>query len=65
MNNKQYEGTIARLTSHVDYLEAELDYLNRILVEVGFPEGIETLKASVEELMEETKELHPVRRPKA
>jgi hypothetical protein len=53
MDNKQYEKTIAKLVSKVDMLEAELVYLNKILVQVGFPEGIATLKASVEELLEE------------
>lgn len=57
MNNKQYEREIAKLTSQIDYLEAELVYLNRILMEVGFPEGITTLKTSVEELIEETLEV--------
>lgn len=53
MDNKQYEKTIAKLESKADMLEAELIYLNKILIEAGFPEGIVTLKASVEELLEE------------
>ena len=52
MNNKQYEKTIAKLVSKVDMMEAELIYLNKILVQAGFPEGIRTLKDSVEELLE-------------
>ncbi|MBM3191484.1 MAG: hypothetical protein FJZ63_02355 [Chlamydiae bacterium] len=54
MNNKQYEKTIAKLVSKIDQLETELVYLNKILMEAGFPEGIKTLKSSVEELLEET-----------
>lgn len=57
MRNKQYEKTIAKLVSKVDMLEAELIYLNKILIEAGFPEGIRTLKASVEELLEEEVEV--------
>lgn len=53
MDIKQYEKTIAQLESKVDQLEAELIYLNKILIEVGFCEGIKTLKSSVEELIEE------------
>lgn len=48
-NNKQ----MALYESHIDHLEAELSYLNRLLVDVGFPEGIVTLKLSAEELLKE------------
>jgi hypothetical protein len=51
--NKQYEKTIAKLVSKIDQLETELVYLNKILIQVGFTEGIKTLKQSVEELIEE------------
>ena len=50
---KQYEKKIALLETKIDLLEAELTYLNKILMDVGFTEGIKTLKASVEELIEE------------
>ena len=53
MINKDYEKTIARLVTKVDQLETELVYLNKILIQVGFQEGIKTLKESVEELIEE------------
>lgn len=59
MNNKQYEKTIAQLESKVDLLEAELIYLNKILVKAGFPEGVKTLKESVEELLEEEMQTAP------
>jgi hypothetical protein len=51
--SKQYEKTIAKLVSKIDQLETELVYLNKILIQVGFTEGIKTLKQSVEELIEE------------
>jgi len=52
MNNKT-NATIASLESHIDMLETELSYLNKILIQCGFPEGITTLKKSVEELLSE------------
>ena len=48
-NNNQ----IAVLESRVDHLETELSYLNKILIQCGFPEGIATLKESVMEMLEE------------
>ncbi len=48
-----YNKQMANYESRIDHLEAELSYLNRILVDVGFPEGIVTLKLSAEELLKE------------
>lgn len=54
MENKQnLNSRVAFLESKVDMLEAELIYLNEILTRCGFPEGIETLKETVEELLSE------------
>ncbi len=55
--DKQANATIAKLESKVDLLEAELIYLNKILVQAGFPEGIQTLKETVNELLEESQEV--------
>jgi hypothetical protein len=44
---------VAALETLVDHLKTELFYLNKILVECGFSEGIATLKMSVEELLKE------------
>lgn len=44
---------IASLESRVDHLETELSYLNNILIQCGFPEGITTLKATVMEMLQE------------
>jgi type II secretory pathway component PulJ len=59
MSTKQYEKTIAKLVSKIDHLETELVYLNRILIQAGFPEGIRTLKDTVEELLEVSSENTP------
>jgi uncharacterized coiled-coil protein SlyX len=48
---KLLETRIAFLESHVDLLETELTHLNELLVNCGFPEGIKTLKSTVEELL--------------
>lgn len=48
-NNKK----IAALESLVDHLKTELSYLNEILIRCGFPEGIVTLKKTVEEVLSE------------
>ena len=47
---------IAALESKVDHLESEIVHLDDILKECGFPDGISTLKVTVEELIAETKE---------
>ena len=44
---------IAALESRVDHLETELSYLNKILIQCGFPEGIATLKETVMEMLQE------------
>lgn len=56
-DNVILRSKVASLESRVDLLEAELGYLNEMLVRCGFPEGILTLRSSVEELLaEETSE---------
>lgn len=42
---------IASLESLVDYLKTELSYLNQMLVDCGFVEGITTLKMAAEEML--------------
>jgi hypothetical protein len=56
MNNKT-NATIAVLESKIDMLETELSYLDKILVQCGFSEGIKTLKMTVEELLLEDAEI--------
>ena len=47
------QSEVARLESKIDQLEAELSYLQELLIKVGFEEGIKTLKTSAEELLVE------------
>lgn len=54
MNTKELNDKIAVLETHVDLLESELCYLDRLLTKCGFPEGIQTLKKTVEELLSST-----------
>jgi hypothetical protein len=49
----QLKARVASLESKVDMLESELMYLNDMLVRCGFPEGINTLKETVQELLSE------------
>ncbi len=51
MDNKELMSKMAQMESQIDHLESELVYLNRILIDCGFPEGIITLKATVEEML--------------
>jgi hypothetical protein len=56
-NNKEdLQKCIASLESHVDLLETELSYLNELLVRCGFPEGVQTLKETAEEMLAEDAE---------
>lgn len=43
---------IAQLQSRLDFIEAELAYVNELLISFGFPEGLESLKRSLEEILE-------------
>lgn len=49
-NTNNYKQAV--LESRIDHLETELSYLNKILIDYGFPEGIETLKYTVEEQLD-------------
>lgn len=43
----------AYLESLVDHLKTELSHLNDLMIQVGFPEGIATLKMTAQELLSE------------
>lgn len=62
-DERSLRTAVAVLESKVDMLEAELGYLNEMLVRCGFPEGISTLKVTVEELLAEDAEAGPGERP--
>lgn len=48
---------VAALESKIDMLETEFQYLNKILIDCGFSNGIETLKMTVEEVISERLDL--------
>lgn len=54
-NNKEeiMSSYTAQLESRIDQLETELADLQKMLIQVGFEEGIPTLKASIKELLQE------------
>jgi len=52
-NNRELNSKVAILESTVDILETELSQLNDLLLKCGFPEGIQTLKKTVEEILTE------------
>jgi hypothetical protein len=49
----QLKARVASLESKIDMLESELMYLNDMLMRCGFPEGVATLKETVQELLAE------------
>ena len=52
-SGNRLRAQIAALESKVDLLESEITHLDDILRECGFPNGIMTLKSTVEELIQE------------
>ena len=52
--NQDIKKTLAGYQSRIDHLETELSYLNQLLVQCGFDEGVKTLKETAEELVAET-----------
>jgi archaellum component FlaC len=62
---KRFKARIAALESKLDFFETEFINLNHMLQECGFPNGIETLKQTVQEVLsEEEDSLEGVRRLK-
>lgn len=57
MDNTDAQHKLAVMESRIDHLETEISYLNSLLIECGFPEGIDTLKLTIQELREE-EDLH-------
>lgn len=54
MANKKLRAKVASLESQVDHLESELTYVHKLLIDFGFPDGIESLKGSLEEVLSVT-----------
>ena len=57
MQKEQMLKKISELESLNDQLLTELRYLNSLLIEVGFEEGIKTLKIAAHQLLQER---HPL-----
>ena len=57
--SKELKKELARLESQVDVLDAQLSHLDAILKSVGFTNGIDTLKKTVEELLQEVEGENP------
>lgn len=53
--NDLMRAKIAALESKCDLLESEITHLDSMLRKCGFPDGINTLKDTVQELIEEVK----------
>lgn len=51
--NDQLRRKLAVTESRLDQVETELTHLNTLLVNSGFPEGIKTLKTTIEDLLGE------------
>jgi len=58
-NKEQLERRVAHLESRLDHCEAELGYLNTLLINSGFPEGVETLKVTIEQLLADPDDAFP------
>ena len=50
-NSRELTAQIGMLETKIDVLETELSYLHEILMRCGFPHGIYTLKATVEDIL--------------
>ena len=51
LKEKNLEKSCARLESQIDVLETEIRVMDKLLLDVGFPEGIRSLKKAAEELL--------------
>lgn len=53
MTHDELLRKVSELESVKDQLQTELCYLDRLLREIGFQEGLRTLKIAAQELLEE------------
>lgn len=56
-NREEMRRRIAWLESRLDQVETEMGHINQLLLDCGFPEGIHTLKVTIEDLLEEAGEM--------
>ena len=61
-NNNDLHRKVAILESKLDQVESELSYIHNLLLDCGFPEGVKTLKMTIEELLSEV-DLDPKKLP--
>ncbi len=50
---KRLQAVLAQMELRIDLLETELTYLDKMLINAGFEEGISTLKIAMEEIADE------------
>lgn len=55
MNQEQLLKKISELETLNDQLTAELNYLDKLLKQIGFDQGLHTLKTAAQEMIEEDK----------
>lgn len=53
LNKAQLLKKIARLESINDHLNSEVKYVDQLMRLIGFTEGLQTVKATAKELLEE------------
>ncbi|MFN0064935.1 MAG: hypothetical protein ACKVOH_01725 [Chlamydiales bacterium] len=53
MERQHYEQKIAHLEFINDQISTELEYIDRLLKIIGFPDGLETIKNAASEVIEE------------
>ncbi len=51
--NQELKRRVAFLESRLDQFESELSYVNQLLLACGFPEGVASLKYTIEDLLSE------------
>lgn len=59
MKTNELLKKIAKLESLCDQLQSEMNYIDQLLREVGFEEGLETLKEAALELLEKKQDDEP------
>ncbi len=57
-NKEELQKKNAWLESRLDQVETEMTRLNTLLLNCGFPEGIKTLRVTIEELLSEAEDLY-------
>lgn len=58
MTTNNLERKVAKLESLCDQLQAERSYLNTLLKEIGFEEGLKTLKEAALEMLDRKSDDH-------